>query len=323
MMLKQDTFGSTTGRPEIGRKIFRYYEIFRRSQKLGHQNGRIKIFGIDRGTKIHRKGRNRPNRPRSSRWLDVYVFRTWWQALDSVCVKGSRRCCSTCNMYIQVDMWSTRWNGQARGVAMHATEACGQPCVRWGVDLHALQSCSRPSGRGCVILHETEACSQPCGARGGTAKHEVSRCMRPDHAARHVEDVVSACMTSGARGAATHASGAMRSDTRAATRLVPDWLMIPINRPRTPLISTHPEHIKTTSKHKEKAKKERSSFDISTWRRFCSSEERSVLVETSSSEDQSRRGSTCEGRERVRITEVGFGVKATVTSSELVESAGG
>ena len=127
----------------------------------------------------------------------MYVFRTWWQALDSVCVKGSRRCCRTCNMYIQVDMWSTRWNGQARGVAMHATEACGQPCVRWGVDLHALQSCSRPSGRGCVILHETEACSQPCGARGGTAKHEVSRCMRPGHAARHVEDVGSACMGAG------------------------------------------------------------------------------------------------------------------------------
>jgi len=132
----------------------------------------------------------------------VYVFRTWWQALDSVCVKGSRRCCSTCNLYMQVDMWSTRWNGQARGVAMHATEACGQPCVRWCVDLHALQSCSWPSGRGCVILHETETCSQPCGARG----------------------------------VAAHASGAMRSDTRAATRLVPDWLLFYINSPRPPLI---------------------------------------------------------------------------------------
>ncbi|KAF2578934.1 hypothetical protein F2Q68_00004325 [Brassica cretica] len=84
------------------------------------------------------------------------------------------------------------------------------------------------------------------------------------HAARHAEDVVSACMTSGARGAAAHASGAMRSDTRAATRLAPDC----------------------------------------TWRRLCSSEKRSVLVETSSSGDQSRRGSTCEGRERVRNAEV-------------------
>ena len=155
------------------------------------------------------------------------VFRTWWQAPVSVCVKGSRRCSSTCNLYMQVDMWSTRWNDQARGVAMHATEACDQPCVRWRVDLHALQSSSWPSGRGCVILHETETCSQPCGARG----------------------------------VAAHASGAMRSDTRAATRLVPDWLLFPINSPRPPLISNHPEHIKPTSKHKEKAKKERSSFD--------------------------------------------------------------
>ncbi|KAF3549275.1 hypothetical protein DY000_02006325 [Brassica cretica] len=49
----------------------------------------------------------------------------------------------------------------------------------------------------------------------------------------------------------------------------------------------------------------------STWRRFCSSEEISVLVETSSSGDQSRRGSTCEGQERVRNAEVGFGGPVT------------
>ncbi|KAF2603333.1 hypothetical protein F2Q70_00027751 [Brassica cretica] len=103
---------------------------------------------------------------REARGGSIYEIRTWWQSPGSVCVKGSRRCCSTCNLYMQVDMWSTRWNGQPRGVAMHANEACGQPCVRWCVDLHALQSCSWPSGRGCVILHETETCSQPCGARG-------------------------------------------------------------------------------------------------------------------------------------------------------------
>ncbi|KAF3559127.1 hypothetical protein F2Q69_00013259 [Brassica cretica] len=34
-------------------------------------------------------------------------------------------------------------------------------------------------------------------ARGGTAKHEVLRCMRPGHAARHVEDVGSPCMVPG------------------------------------------------------------------------------------------------------------------------------
>ncbi|WZY99670.1 hypothetical protein YC2023_071999 [Brassica napus] len=47
---------------------------------------------------------------------------------------------------------------------------------------------------------------------------------------RHLEGMVSLCMmswschqTCGARGAATHASGAMPSHTRAATRLVSDW----------------------------------------------------------------------------------------------------
>ncbi|KAF2603211.1 hypothetical protein F2Q70_00025616 [Brassica cretica] len=150
---------------------------------------------------------------------------------------------------------STRWNGQARDVAMHAIEACGQPCVRWCVDLHSLQSYSQPSGRGCVILHETETCSQPCGARGVTA----------------------------------HASGAMRSDTRAATRLESDWL-------------------------------------LTTWRRFCSSEERSVLVKTSSRPvwtwvylRMSRNGSD----RRSRVWGQGHGQPKTVTSSELVEVAGG
>ncbi|KAF3549273.1 hypothetical protein DY000_02006327 [Brassica cretica] len=156
--------------------------------------------------KIHRKGRNRPNRPRSSRWLDVYVFRTWWQDLDSVCVKGIRRCCSTCNLDMQVDMWSTRWNGQARGVAMHAPEACGQPCVRWGVDLHALQSFIRPSGRGCVILHETEACSQPCGARG-VAMHATGPCGQTCGGHGVSLQVSSPCIQTGiGRGVTLHVS---------------------------------------------------------------------------------------------------------------------
>ncbi|KAF3587850.1 hypothetical protein F2Q69_00027464 [Brassica cretica] len=97
---------------------------------------------------------------------------------------------------------STRWNGQARGVAIHATGPCGQTCGGRGVTLHVSRPCIQ-TGRGSgVILYETETCSQPCGARG----------------------------------VAAHASGAMRSDTRAATRLVPDWLMFPINTPRPPLI---------------------------------------------------------------------------------------
>ncbi|KAF3536648.1 hypothetical protein F2Q69_00024110 [Brassica cretica] len=36
-----------------------------------HQNESGKIFGIDCGTEIHQKGRNRANRLRSSRWLDL------------------------------------------------------------------------------------------------------------------------------------------------------------------------------------------------------------------------------------------------------------
>ncbi|KAF3553659.1 hypothetical protein F2Q69_00015688 [Brassica cretica] len=75
--------------------------------------------------------------------------------------------------------------------------------TRWisqarGVAMHATGPCIQTArGRG-VILHENETCSQPCGARG----------------------------------VAAHASRAMRSDTRAATQLVLDWLLFPINSPR-------------------------------------------------------------------------------------------
>ncbi|KAF2549634.1 hypothetical protein F2Q70_00021547 [Brassica cretica] len=97
---------------------------------------------------------------------------------------------------------STRWNGKTRGVAMHATRPCGQTCGGRGVSLHGARPCIQ-TGMWCgVILHETDTCSQPCGARG----------------------------------VAAHASGAMRSDTWVATRLVPDWLLFPINSPRSPLI---------------------------------------------------------------------------------------
>ncbi|KAF3567618.1 hypothetical protein DY000_02015817 [Brassica cretica] len=85
-------------------------------------------------------------------------------------------------------MWSTRWIGQARGVAMHATRPCGWTCGRCGVSLHGAWPCIQTGrGRG-VTLHVSRSCNQPCGARGVTA----------------------------------HASGAMRSDTRAAIRLVSD-----------------------------------------------------------------------------------------------------
>ncbi|KAF3506800.1 hypothetical protein F2Q69_00007576 [Brassica cretica] len=96
-------------------------------------------------------------------------------------------------------------------------------------------SCRRPSGRGCVILHVTETCSQPCGARGAASKLSVyisSRCrrawkqymqpdIRPSRRGCVVLHVTETCsQPCGARGATAHASGAMRSNTRAATNLM-------------------------------------------------------------------------------------------------------
>ena len=74
---------------------------------------------------------------------------------------------------------------------MHATRPCGQTCGGRGVSLHGARPCIQTGrGRG-VTLHVSRSCNQPCGARG----------------------------------VAAHASEAMRNDTRAATRLVSDWLM--------------------------------------------------------------------------------------------------
>ncbi|KAF3603637.1 hypothetical protein F2Q69_00034922 [Brassica cretica] len=124
-----------------------------------------------------------------------------------MCVKESMRCCSTSNLYIKVDMWSTRWIGQARGVAMHATRQCGQTCGGRGVSLHGSRPCIQ-TGRGLgVTFHVSRSCNQPCGARG----------------------------------VAAHASGAMRSDTRAATRLISDWQF---SRTVTlPILSQHLEKV--------------------------------------------------------------------------------
>ncbi|KAF3509166.1 hypothetical protein F2Q69_00006894 [Brassica cretica] len=143
---------------------------------------------------------------------------------------------------------STRWISQARGVAMHATGPCGQTCGGRGVSFHGDRPCIQTGrGRG-VILHETETCSQPCGARG----------------------------------VAPHASGAMRSDTRAATRLVPDC----------------------------------------SWRRCCSSEERLVLVEAISRSvwtwvylRRSRKGS-----DRIsRVWGQGHGQPKTLANAECLD----
>ncbi|KAF2570413.1 hypothetical protein F2Q70_00002723 [Brassica cretica] len=82
-----------------------------------------------------------------------------------MCVKESMRCCSIGNLYMQVDMWSTRWIGQARGVAMHATRPCGQTCGGRGVSLHGARPCIQTGrGRG-VTMHVSRSCNHPCGAR--------------------------------------------------------------------------------------------------------------------------------------------------------------
>jgi len=116
-----------------------------------------KYLGLTTGRKF--TGRAEIGRiDREARGGLMFVFRTWWQAPGSVCVKVSRRFCSTCNLYMQVDMWSTRWIGQARGVAMHATGPCGQTCGGRGVSLHGSRPCIQ-TGRGCgVTLHLSRPC---------------------------------------------------------------------------------------------------------------------------------------------------------------------
>ena len=146
---------------------------------------------------------------------------------------------------------------------------------------------------------------------------------------RHVEGVVSSGMTSwscsqtcGARGAATHASGAMRSDTRAATRLVSDWLLLPINTPRPQLISNHPAHLKVSEKRERESRKRKlefRSFSI-LFRQFLRVFENSYSARfESTSEEGSAQvkispdvGLLVKVKKRVRIAEDGHGVKATV-----------
>ncbi|KAF3552627.1 hypothetical protein DY000_02007631 [Brassica cretica] len=175
------------------------YKMVKTSEAEDRSSERAsKNIGIDRGTK------NSPEMPKlDERTEKLEVARSmrsgrggnhlaWYVAREAlgVAVKMITAC--------GVTHRSTRWISQARGVAMHATGPCGQTCGGRGVSFHGARPCIQTGrGRG-VILHETETCSQPCGARG----------------------------------VAPHASGAMRSDTRAATRaatrLVPDLLLVPL-----------------------------------------------------------------------------------------------
>ncbi|KAF2608548.1 hypothetical protein F2Q68_00045354 [Brassica cretica] len=141
-------------------------DLSRSFEVRAHQNESIKIFGIDHGTRIHQKGQNRANRPRSSRWLELRDQNVVSTVQQSEC-------------------------------------------------LQKLKSCSLTSERSGGVLHVSWTCSQPCGARG----------------------------------AAVHASGAMRSDTPGGHQPESDWLLSSINSPRPLLISSHPDLSKAISKH--------------------------------------------------------------------------
>ncbi|KAF2536646.1 hypothetical protein F2Q68_00019821 [Brassica cretica] len=99
-------------------------EAQQEDRKLDHQNGRRKIFGIDHGTKIHRKA-------------DIGQLTEKLEVARCVCVQ---------------DVVASSWD-QARGVAMHATRPCGQTCGGRGVSLHGDMPCIQTGrGRG-VTLH--------------------------------------------------------------------------------------------------------------------------------------------------------------------------
>ncbi|KAF2615803.1 hypothetical protein F2Q70_00012345 [Brassica cretica] len=126
--------------------------------------------------------------------VSFHWIRTWCQRSSKLSVYISSRCCRAWKQYMQPDI--------------------------------------RPSGRGCVVLHVTETCSQPCGAKGAASKMSIyisSRCLRAwkqymksdIHAEGHLDVGLSSCsQPCGARGAAANASGAIRSNTWAATNLM-------------------------------------------------------------------------------------------------------
>ncbi|WZZ15077.1 hypothetical protein YC2023_108166 [Brassica napus] len=77
---KHDGIEARRENPKLGENPnFGIMEFFEEAGGSGnifhqaHQNESGKIFGIDRGTEIYRKDRNRANGPRSSRWLFAWV----------------------------------------------------------------------------------------------------------------------------------------------------------------------------------------------------------------------------------------------------------
>ncbi|KAF3523656.1 hypothetical protein F2Q69_00049994 [Brassica cretica] len=170
-----------------------------KNPNFAHQNGSIKIFGIDHGTKIHQKGQNRANRSRSSRWLELRDQNVVSTVQQSEC-------------------------------------------------LQKLKSCSLTSERSGGVLHVSWTCSQPCGARG----------------------------------AAVHASGAMRSDTPGGHQPESDWLLSSINSPRPLPISSHPDLSKAISRVLESFR-DQFSIDFESAPREGSVQLKSILTEKASS----------------------------------------
>ncbi|KAG5410418.1 hypothetical protein IGI04_006737 [Brassica rapa subsp. trilocularis] len=116
---------------------------------LEHQNRSGKIFGIDRGTKIHQKGQNRK---------------------DEV-ERPSTRCHDACNRSMLIDIFTSGRNG---GV-LYEAETCSQPCGARGVAVPAICACE-PTRRGpCVAMHEHQTCSKP-NRRGCVSLHVSEAC---------------------------------------------------------------------------------------------------------------------------------------------------
>ncbi|KAF3510006.1 hypothetical protein F2Q69_00009986 [Brassica cretica] len=150
-----DTFGSTTGRPEIGRTTLNF----------DHQNGRQKIFGIDRGTKIHRKADIGQLTEKLEVARCVCVQDVVASSRDYVCqgnhevlqymkpVHASRhvehmvdrpstRCCDACDKAMRPDMWRT-WCLLAWSQAMHPDRTWRRFCSSEERSV-LVETCSRP-----------------------------------------------------------------------------------------------------------------------------------------------------------------------------------
>ncbi|KAF3505030.1 hypothetical protein F2Q69_00042488 [Brassica cretica] len=134
-----------------------------------HQNVSIKIFGINRGSKICRKGRNRVNRPRTSRCIDA------------------------CHLEV-VNHLISYLSTQARGVSAHGSSTCGATCR----STRCRCICNRSMLIDMWVVWCRSACNQPTNQTcGGVILHDIlillttmwsTRCRRAcnrSHAERH------------------------------------------------------------------------------------------------------------------------------------------